>query len=172
MESTSTAKKTIFNLDVVAHSMGFAYAQGFIARLKASRFSEQLRYKGYYIIAPENAETGSIDPADWKDQVWQYGSDEATTALYDQDGVAPQKAVQGINGGDPTKNGRAYIPNEYATPRQVELYVMPTLANPNPQRTYTFTEQVPKGFKDSHSIGNYGWIFERGPNDNGHVQPK
>ena len=42
------------------------------------------------------------------------------------------------------KSGRAYIPNEVET----------------------------KGFLPSHSIGNYGWIFEKLNGESGYVIPK
>jgi hypothetical protein len=72
------------------------------------------------------------------EEVWQYGSnnnpgDANRDPYYEQDGVAPQcraKDLKEIN----SKQGRAYTP---------------------PQNQVTFT----KWFLDSHSIGNYGWIF-------------
>ena len=64
--------------------------------------------------------------------------------LYLQDGIAPQIKVFGIDGlTAPTKGGRAFIPNG-----------------------------VPKGFKESHSIINYGWILKNGINDAGYVKKR
>ena len=60
-------------------------------------------------------------------------------------GVAPQSVVTGINA-DPTKGGRAYIPKN---------------------------QNIPKGFVESHSIGNYGWIFGiENPQTQGYVTPR
>ena len=64
--------------------------------------------------------------------------------LYLQDGIAPQIKVFGIDGlTTPTKGGRAFIP-----------------------------PGVPKGFKESHSISNYGWIFTRISTQSGYVKPR
>lgn len=66
----------------------------------------------FYIIAPEN---GCSAPDDVKllgfDNVWQYGSresgsDDERHKRYDQDGVAPQCAVKGLD-----NTQRSYIPD-------------------------------------------------------------
>jgi hypothetical protein len=98
--------KNTDTLDVVAHSMGFAYAQGMIETLRQAG----VKIKRYYIIAPENGCTGTIDFNSF-DEVWQYGTDESNTPLTKQDGVAPQCAVNGI------RQNRAYIPSDGAVPR-------------------------------------------------------
>jgi len=89
-------------VDIVCHSMGFAYALGIIDILKQAK----IPFGRFYIIAPENAGSGSVNVNEWED-VWQYGSSEE--ALKDtpwlQDGVAPQRPVGNIG----TK--RAYIPS-------------------------------------------------------------
>ena len=90
------------SLDIVAHSMGFAYAQGMIEVLKG-----KIPLSGYYIIAPENAGSGSVNPTDFT-QLWQYGSDE-TFDIGIQDGVAPQTKV-----GDLPDEKRAYIPENWS----------------------------------------------------------
>jgi hypothetical protein len=184
-EIKTTAKKVIYNIDIVAHSMGFAYAQGIIEGLKNSdEMKDKIKWGGYYIIAPENGCGGSVTVTDWKDQVWQYGSNlgqDNADPLWLQDGVAPQCAVGGL--GDPAAsipNGRAYIPNTYTTTRGVSKtritgYETDPMGNPIPiYETYTdYTTEVPKGFTDSHSIVNYGWIFEIKPNEpTGYVTPK
>lgn len=51
--------------------------------------------------------------------------------LHEQDGVAPQCAVKGLPEIDDNKGGRAFIPKGES-----------------------------KGFLQSHSIGNYKWIFK------------
>ena len=119
--------KIIFNpatdsLDIVCHSMGFAYAQGMISVLKPAH----IKLGRYYIIAPENGCSGTVNPNDFE-VVWQYGcnNNPGGDPKWNQDGVAPQCIVGGLQEGN-----RAYIPA---------------------------TE--PKGFKASHIIENYGWIF-------------
>ncbi len=118
--------QTTDEIDIVCHSMGFAYAQGMIEVFK------QLNFKigSYYILAPENAGSGSITLTDFKGDVWQYGSNDNPVSnggdlMWLQDGVAPQCKAGGL-----LDNNRAYIPNS-----------------------------SPKGFTESHSIKNYGWIF-------------
>ena len=112
-------------LFIVCHSMGFAYALGIIDELRG-----KINFGGFYIIAPENASSGTIKMSEWE-EIWQYGSDferhkfKAPCLL---DGVAPQTKVGGLN-----KKFRAYIPN---------------------------SEYRKKGFFKSHFIGNYTWIFD------------
>lgn len=89
-------------LYLVAHSMGFAYAQGMIEQLRG-----KINFGGYYILAPENATAGTVNLKEWK-QVWQYGSN-LNAANQDapclQDGVAPQASVKGLS-----KEQRIYFP--------------------------------------------------------------
>jgi hypothetical protein len=108
-------------IDIVCHSMGFAYAQGMIDVFKKNKF----KLGRYYIIAPENACSGSVNLADFE-EVWQYGSNEVKDTIWQQDGVAPQCEALGLR-----EKNRIYIP-----------------------------PQVKKGFVESHTISNYGWIFE------------
>jgi len=146
----SNGTETI-TIDVVAHSMGLAYAQGMIEFIRGSAIKNNIKWSGYYILAPENASAGTVNTSAWE-QVWQYGSDLGQTGadpMWLQDGVAPQAAVTGIDA-DPAKGGRAYIPKN---------------------------QGIPKGFVESHSIGNYGWIFGIQPGlpnnlSNGYVSPR
>jgi len=128
-------------VDIVCHSMGFAYAQGVIEALKESRLNIGLG--GYYIIAPENACSGKVDVNDWQ-QIWQYGTNENNTKKWLQDGVAPQCRIENLYD-NPPKSGRAYIP-----------------------------DNAPKGFIESHTINNYGWIFNdiTNPLAPGYVTPR
>lgn len=131
--------------------MDFAYAQGIIEVLKNSDIKANIKWSGYraavrYIVAPENGGSGSVNPADWK-QIWQYGSDlnqSGADPMWEQDGVAPQFRVKGLEN-TTNKSGRAYIPKN---------------------------QNIPKGFVESHSIGNYGWIFGLNSNANGYVSPR
>jgi hypothetical protein len=91
-------------LDIVCHSMGFAYALGMIEEIKAQM--PRIKLGGFYIIAPENGCSGAVNPADCL-EIWQYGSNEVEDPFYLQDGVAPQCSVKGL---DVTR--RAYIPDD------------------------------------------------------------
>ncbi len=112
-------------LYIVAHSMGYAYALGIIDELRG-----KIRFGDIYILAPENAASGSVHLNEWE-QVWQYGSNfdgkkhDAPCLL---DGVAPQFKAGGIS-----EDNRIYIPRQFYTR---------------------------KGFFDSHFIGYYTWIFD------------
>ena len=121
--------ETVDTVDVVCHSMGYAYALGFI---------EEIKYKvifgNIYIIAPENA---SNDCTDWTlfNQVWQYGSNLGqpdADPVWEQDGIAPQSPVKGIETLSNQKSGRIFFPKNW--PR--------------------------KNFIDSHMLYNYDWMFE------------
>jgi hypothetical protein len=94
-------------LYVIAHSMGFAYAQGIINQMRGN-----IQFGGFYIIAPENASSGKVDVSEWK-EIWQYGSNlgqkkQDPPCL--QDGVAPQTAVGGL-----TNTNRIFIPDSAYT---------------------------------------------------------
>jgi hypothetical protein len=92
-------------LFVVAHSMGFAYAQGMLEVLRG-----KIIFGGYYIIAPENGKTGKVKKEEWR-QVWQYGSnfnENNADAPCLQDGVAPQSSVKGID-----YQERIFIPKDH-----------------------------------------------------------
>jgi hypothetical protein len=90
-------------LDIVCHSMGFAYVLGMIEEIKAQM--PDIIFGGFYIIAPENGCSGSVNPAEWL-EIWQYGSNEVEDPIYEQDGVAPQCEVDGLK-----DINRAYIPD-------------------------------------------------------------
>jgi len=112
-------------LYIVAHSMGYAYALGIIDELRG-----KIKFGTLYIIAPENAACGAVNPLEWN-EVWQYGSNfnpEHHDAPCLLDGVAPQVKVAGLK-----NDHRVYIPRQFYTR---------------------------KGFFDSHFIGYYSWILE------------
>ena len=126
--------------------MGFAYEHGDDCGIKNNAIKANIKLSGYYILAPENGGAGTVNVGDWE-QIWQYGSDLGQAdadPMWEQDGVAPQTGVTGINA-NPTKGGRAYIPKN---------------------------QNIPKGFVESHSIVNYGWIFERSNGQPGYVTPR
>jgi hypothetical protein len=62
--------------------------------------------------------------------------------IWEQDGVAPQCKIENIDL-NPTKGGRVYIPPE-----------------------------LKKGFVESHTIGNYGWIFTKITGQDGYVKKR
>ncbi|MNK24857.1 hypothetical protein D3C87_431720 [compost metagenome] len=124
-------------LYLVVHSMGFAYAQGMIQQLRG-----KINFGGYYILAPENGEGGTVNREEWK-QVWQYGSNLHTVnqdAPCLQDGVAPQSAVKGLD-----EEQRIYIPGS--------LYKR-------------------KGYFDSHFIGWYNWTLAIPEGKKGYIKQR
>jgi hypothetical protein len=97
-------------LDIVCHSMGYAYALGMIDALKG-----KVPFGRFYIIAPENASSGGSDNWSQFTEVWQYGSNENDTSGTPpdkQDGVAPQAKAQNLPEGY-----RVYIPTDGSVPR-------------------------------------------------------
>ena len=110
--------------------MGYAYSLGFIEELKG-----KVVFGKMYVIAAESA---CADSVDWNmfEEVWQYGSNldqENPDPIWQQDGVAPQCKLKGIECLPPTKGGRAFIPKDWPK----------------------------KNFIDSHQLYNYDWMFER-----------
>jgi hypothetical protein len=138
-------------LDIVAHSMGYAYSVGMINVLKEAN----IHFGRFYIIAPENGCGGGVE---WNrfTEVWQYGSNlgqSGADPVWEQDGVAPQCECTGLSGAD----GQ----NIFGSTRKLvagRVSIPPSFS--------------PKGFVESHSIGNYTWIFQKGSNDKGYVRPR
>ena len=87
-------------IDIVCHSMGFAYALGIIETLQGAGY----KIGWVYYIAPENPSAGTM-PINI-DGVWQYGSDEINQPAWAQDLIAPQRAIGGL-----TETNRVYIPD-------------------------------------------------------------
>jgi hypothetical protein len=96
----------IDTLDIVCHSMGYAYALGMIEALDG-----KVPFGRLYIIAPENAGSGGTDWTKFT-EVWQYGTDEKNEPIEKQDGVAPQ-----TNAMDLPDGRRIYIPTDGSIPR-------------------------------------------------------
>lgn len=134
--------ETIDTVDIVCHSMGYAYALGFIDALKG-----KVVFGKIYIIAPE---TACLDGTDWSmfEEVWQYGSNldqPDPDPVWEQDGIAPQCQVKGLEKLPPDRGGRAFIPKDWPI----------------------------KNFIDSHMLFNYFWMFERiSPGQPGYVKEK
>jgi len=56
-------------------------------------------FQRFYIIAPENVylpERSGGNDLNWFEEIWQYGTNEASDPYKDRDGVAPQCAIQGL----------------------------------------------------------------------------
>ncbi|KAF2331738.1 fibronectin type III domain-containing protein [Flavobacterium ginsenosidimutans] len=96
-------------VDIVAHSMGFAYSLGMIEVF----MEEGIEVGNYYVLAPENACSGTL-PFSIRDRTWQYGTNEIKDPMEIQDGVAPQCPIKGI---DILK--RIYIPVKDRLPSQL-----------------------------------------------------
>ncbi len=122
-------------LYVVAHSMGYAYALGMLDELRG-----KINLGSFYIIAPENGESGKVNLKEWID-IWQYGSNlyaKYPDAPCLQDGVAPQSKVGGLN-----SSKIVFIPKKF--------------------------DNI-KGYFDSHFIGYYTWVFDIPKNEKGYIR--
>lgn len=84
-------------IDIVCHSMGFAYALGMVEVLEESGYNPER----IYALAPENPGMGRIP--DYILESKQYGSGP-DDPWYQQDRIAPQEAIPGID-------EHAYIPS-------------------------------------------------------------
>jgi hypothetical protein len=102
--SQSSQKDT---LDIVCHSMGYAYALGILSVIDSSVVLGKI-----LMISPEMAGYRGYD---WNkfSEVWQYGSnlgESKADLICFQDGIAPQCRVNGLELLDPSKGGRVYVP--------------------------------------------------------------
>lgn len=116
-------------IDIVCHSMGFAYALGMVEVLRESGYNPER----IYALAPENPTAGAI-PGFIQESI-QYGSNPDET-WYNSDWIAPQDRIPGVD---------------------AHLYIPPN---------------VPKGPYDSHSVANYGWIFNIKKGFQGYIKPR
>jgi len=98
-------------LDVVTHSMGFAYGMGMIDELR-----HYCTIGRVYNIAPENACSGKVC-AEYQ-EFWQYGTDENKSLtelpMSKRDGVAPQCPIGDIGDISQSIGGRIYIPVDWS----------------------------------------------------------
>lgn len=128
--STNNCKDTV---DIVCHSMGYAYVLGFIEEVKSS-----VIFGRFVIISPEGACTDNPEWSLFK-SAWQYGSAfNDGSPVSEQDGVAPQCLIKGIDTCDPCCFGKITTPEEWSK----------------------------KGFRESHEIPHIRWVFEAIPIDN------
>lgn len=108
-------------IDIVCHSMGYAYTLGLLETLKG-----QVVFGKLYLLAPENAGYKGMD---WNqfEQVWQYGSNlgqKDADPLCFQDGVAPQATVWGINKQQSNHVGRVCSPYNWPNKHFVHSHMV------------------------------------------------
>jgi hypothetical protein len=103
-------------VDLVCHSMGYAYMLGFCEEIK-----EKVYFGKLYILAPESA---CVDGMDWSlfEEVWQYGSHDEGVPLKQMDVIAPQCMVKGLDMLPPEKGGRIYLPEDIEFERIEHLH--------------------------------------------------
>lgn len=108
-------------IDVVSHSMGYAYMLGMLEALEGKVIVGKC-----FLIAPES---GEFDSYDWHKcaQVWQYGTDldqANRDAVKYQDGVAPQQCVKelGTLAGD--RGGRCFFPHDWPIKGFIHSHMM------------------------------------------------
>lgn len=108
-------------IDIVCHSMGYAYTLGFIEEVK-----DKVNFRNIYIIAPENA---CAEGADWNlfQQVWQYGSNldqKNADPIWQQDGVAPQCQVKDLDSPKVKKGGRVFFPSDWPKKNFIDSHMV------------------------------------------------
>lgn len=106
-------------MDIVCHSMGYAYSLGFAEALK-----EYVVLGKMYIIAPENAGSGGTD---WSlfEEVWQYGSNLGeidADPVWEQDGIAPQTKVKDLDSA--RIGGRVFLPKDLRKKNFIDSHMM------------------------------------------------
>jgi hypothetical protein len=94
-------------LDIVCHSMGYAYMLGFLTQVDSIYNLGKI-----LIIAPE---TPDFMGYDWNkfQEVWQYGSnlgEKKADVICMQDGIAPQGPVKNLETLAKEKGGRVFVP--------------------------------------------------------------
>lgn len=108
-------------IDIVCHSMGYAYTLGMIDALK-----DQIVLGKFYLLAPENAGYKGLD---WNtfEEVWQYGSNlgmkDADPLCY-QDGVAPQAGLWGLDSMQSNHVGRICSPYNWPNKHFVHSHMI------------------------------------------------
>lgn len=93
-------------VDIVSHSMGYAYSLGLIEVIKS-----EVNFGKMLAISPESA---GLQGADWSlfQEVWQYGGNENDPICL-QDGIACQEPLKGIEKVPTEKGGRVFIPKSW-----------------------------------------------------------
>lgn len=108
-------------IDIVCHSMGYAYTLGLLETLRG-----QVVFGKLYLLAPENAGYKGMDWSQFE-EVWQYGSNlgqkDADPLCY-QDGVAPQATVWGIDTQQSNHVGRVCSPYNWPNKHFVHSHMV------------------------------------------------
>ncbi len=112
---------SIDTIDVVSHSMGYAYMLGMLEALEGKVVVGKC-----YLIAPES---GEFDSYDWNRcaEVWQYGTDldqQNRDAVKFQDGVAPQRGVKELWNVHGDRGGRCYFPHDWPIKGFIHSHMM------------------------------------------------
>lgn len=121
MRNTPNSYLVKDTIDIVCHSMGYAYSLGLLETLKG-----QVVFGKLYFLAPENAGYKGLD---WNqfEEVWQYGSNlgqkDADPLCY-QDGVAPQASVWGIDTQQSNHVGRICSPYNWPNKHFVHSHMV------------------------------------------------
>jgi hypothetical protein len=121
IHNTPNSYLTKDTVDIVCHSMGYAYTLGLIETIK-----ESIVLGKFYMIAPENAGYKGLD---WNrfEEVWQYGSNlgqkDADPLCY-QDGVAPQTTAWGIDAQESNHVGRICSPSNWPNKHFVHSHMV------------------------------------------------
>lgn len=94
-------------LDIVCHSMGYAYILGFLSQVDTTYNLGKI-----LIISPESPGYMGYD---WNkfQEVWQYGSnlgEKKADIICKQDGIAPQGPLKNLATLNATKGGRVFVP--------------------------------------------------------------
>lgn len=121
IHNTPNSYLTKDTIDIVCHSMGYAYTLGFLETIK-----ESIVLGKFYMLAPENAGYKGLD---WNqfEEVWQYGSNlgqKDADALCYQDGVAPQTTVWGIDAQQSNHVGRICSPANWPNKHFVHSHMV------------------------------------------------
>ncbi len=108
-------------IDVVSHSMGYAYMLGMLEALEGKVIVGKC-----FLIAPES---GEFDSYDWHKcaQVWQYGTDldqANRDAVKYQDGVAPQQCVKELGTLPVDRGGRCFFPHDWPIKGFIHSHMM------------------------------------------------
>lgn len=121
IHNTPVSYLTKDTIDIVCHSMGYAYTLGLIETIK-----NQVVLGKFYLLAPENAAYKGLD---WNrfEEVWQYGSNlgqKDPDPLCYQDGVAPQVTVWGIDLQQSGHVGRVCSPSNWPNKHFVHSHMV------------------------------------------------
>ena len=144
-------------IDIVSHSMGYAYALGF-----AEELQDEYDLGAFYTFAPENPTATQSIPSGI-DEFWQYGSGEEDEPWYYKDQIAPQKPIPGMDKLK-IKSGQIPIPEDIykGFTETFEFKTMDHNKSVGLQGAFYKTEKVtlPTCSYECHFIRNFDWVFK------------